>query len=80
MVQENKQGLSSITIKEQGKIVEKSSGKTITQDFHFKIYTDKLGEEARQELVEIRNKFDSKIGNTKRTPDNPPLAPGSLAI
>ena len=56
---------SSITIKQTGKIVEKNSGKTITQDFTIKIYTDKLGVEAEQELRRIKESFDSKVSTPK---------------
>lgn len=52
---------SSITIKEQGKIADKKSGKTITQDFHYKIYVDSKGEEAAKELKTIKELFNTKV-------------------
>lgn len=70
---------SSVTIKQQGVITDKTNGKKITQDFQFKIYTDKLGDEAAQELKDIANNFDLKgeFGSKEEDsiPDNPPVVP-----
>ena len=57
---QEQQGLSSITVTRDGKLVDKKNGKTITQRFVTKIYSDKLGEEARVELEAIMDKMESK--------------------
>jgi len=70
---------SSVTIKQQGVVTDKANGKKITQDFQFKIYTDKLGEEAATELKEVANSFDLKgeFGKSEEEipRDSPPVVP-----
>ena len=56
---EQKVGLSSITVTKDGTFNDKKTGKKITQRFVTKIYSDKLGEEARVELQAIMDKMES---------------------
>lgn len=66
------QGLSSITVNEEGSISEKGTGKKIVQKFSIKIYTDKLGEAAREELTAIKEKFEKKVGSNIRGDEGKP--------
>ena len=80
MALEERNGLSSVVIKTYGKVVDKKNGKEIRNEYVIKIYSDKLGEEARKELVAIKNKFDNKKESATVEETNPPLTFTSGAI